>query len=71
MNLITTTEIDETLFVLSIEFKSYFGEIEVSKITDLETCNAIDVKLDNSVYDDMSEMWADLMVDKSRFAYNV
>jgi len=69
MTLITTIEIDEIETEVSIEFKSYFGEIEVSKVTDLATGDAIAYEPNEYVYNEMAEMYADLMADKTRFEY--
>lgn len=64
MTLITTIEIDEIDTEVSIEFTNHFGEIEVLKVTDAETGDAICPELPNEVYRDMLEMWADSLADK-------
>lgn len=66
-NHITTIEIEENETVVSIDFNSYFGDIEVSKITNLETGDAIDVELNDNIYNELHEMAADFQADKTRF----
>lgn len=67
MTFITTIEIDEIEKQVSIEFKNHFGDIEVHEITELETGNAIDADIDDYTYNEMAQMYADLVADAGRF----
>lgn len=64
MKLITVIEIEEIETEVSIDFTNQFGEIEVQKVTDVETGDAICPELPNEVYRDMLEMWADSLIEK-------
>jgi len=60
----TTIEIDEIDTEVKIEFESRFGEIEIIKITDIGTGNAIapdlfNDRLANSIYAELHEVAAD------------
>ena len=63
MTLITTIEIAEIETEVSIEFKSYFGQPEVIHITALDSGDGVDVELDDYIYNEMAEMYADLVAD--------
>lgn len=41
MNHITTLEVNEETIVVSIDFENHFGQIEIEKITNIETGDAI------------------------------
>lgn len=56
----TLQQEDETYAAVSIDFENRFGEIEVHKITDVETGEAIDIAIDDYTYREMAEMAADL-----------
>lgn len=66
MTYITTIEIDEQETDIAIDFKMYFDEVEVQLVTDTATGNAICPELSDRVYQEMHEMWHDVMAERSR-----
>lgn len=59
-----TIEIDEIETFIEIDFKLQFGEVEILKVTDLETCCAIVPELPDYIYLELHEMAMDLLADK-------
>lgn len=75
MTLIQTIEIDEVETEVLIDFSSYFGDIEINKITNLETGDAIcpdllDSDLSDKIYADLDEYAADYNAVKSYTKFN-
>lgn len=70
MRYITEIEIDEIETEVAIDFEMYFGEAEVSKVTNLETGDAIDVKINDGVYGELLEYAADYNAEKSYTRHN-
>lgn len=48
-----------------IEFESYFGQVEVTKITDLETGNAVEASIPVWLFDKLDEIAADAIYDEN------
>lgn len=71
MTTVKTIEIDEVETEVLIDFEMYFGDIEFNKFTDLETGNAIEVEIDNNLYNDLLEMAADYKAEKGLSKYKV
>lgn len=59
MKLITTIEINEVETEVSIDFEMYFGDVEISKITDLETGNALGLEISDNTFNELLEYIAD------------
>lgn len=55
----TTIEINEIETEVKIEFENRFGDIEISKITNVETGDAIDLELPSWIYDELHESFCD------------
>lgn len=57
-------DIDEIETQIEIDFKLQFGEVEILKVTDLETGCEICPVIPDEVYLELHEMAMDLMADK-------
>lgn len=67
MTLITTIDIEEIPTEVMVDFASYFGEIEVNKITSIETGDALGLEITDKLYWELHEAAADMMADNGIF----
>jgi hypothetical protein len=77
MKLITTIEIDEVETQVLIHYSAYFSNIEIEKITEIETGDAIcpdllDKKISDDLYSEINELESDRRAERScsRFNYD-